>query len=122
MYFHSCFREIEEENVEEKSGRKSGPKKLFKWNQEIRWGATQNIFTESFNTDLMDIFIFFLIVTLVSITCRDCLDQLLREKIAKCQKEGKDGHELEEYLKTMLDNEVKPLWPKGWMQSRYAAI
>lgn len=26
---------------------------------------------------------------------------------------------LEEYLKTFLEAEVKPLWPKGWMQSRY---
>uniref|UniRef100_G3Q7J3 Ubinuclein 1 n=1 Tax=Gasterosteus aculeatus aculeatus TaxID=481459 RepID=G3Q7J3_GASAC len=26
------------------------------------------------------------------------------------------------HLKTMLDNEVKPLWPKGWMQSRYVKL
>lgn len=29
---------------------------------------------------------------------------------------------MEEYLKTLLDNEVKPLWPKGWMQSRYVTL
>lgn len=37
------------------------------------------------------------------------------------QKE-RGGQELEEYLKTVLDNEVKPLWPKGWMQSRYVML
>lgn len=30
--------------------------------------------------------------------------------------------EQEEYLKTFLDHEVKPLWPKGWMQSRYITM
>ncbi|XP_007549779.1 ubinuclein-1 isoform X1 [Poecilia formosa] len=77
-------KETEEDRVAEKSARKAVPKKLFKWNQEIR----------------------------------DCLGLLLKEKMATCQKEGKEGQELEEYMKTVLDNEVKPLWPKGWMQSR----
>ncbi|XP_027875036.1 ubinuclein-1 isoform X1 [Xiphophorus couchianus] len=77
-------KETEEDTVVEKSTRKAVPKKLFKWNQEIR----------------------------------DCLGLLLKEKLATCQKEGKEGQELEEYMKTVLDNEVKPLWPKGWMQSR----
>ncbi|KAM4584778.1 ubinuclein-1-like [Odontesthes bonariensis] len=74
----------EEEHVEEKGGRKGGPKKLFKWNQEIR----------------------------------KSLGHVLREKMNKCKNEGKEGPEIEEFLKTLLDNEVKPLWPKGWMQSR----
>ncbi|XP_008434525.1 ubinuclein-1 isoform X2 [Poecilia reticulata] len=77
-------KETEEDRVVEKSARKAVPKKLFKWNQEIR----------------------------------DCLGLLLKEKMATCQKEGKEGQELEEYMKIVLDNEVKPLWPKGWMQSR----
>lgn len=25
---------------------------------------------------------------------------------------------VEDYLKAFLENEVKPLWPKGWMQAR----
>lgn len=25
---------------------------------------------------------------------------------------------VEDYLKAFLENEVKPLWPKGWMQTR----
>lgn len=38
------------------------------------------------------------------------------------KKEGKGSQEMEDYLKTMLDNEVKPIWPKGWMQSRYVTL
>ncbi|KAM4595768.1 ubinuclein-1-like [Fundulus diaphanus] len=49
---------------------------------------------------------------------RDCLDLFLKEQLEKCQNEGKERQELEEYLKTVLDNEVKPLWPKGWMPLR----
>lgn len=33
--------------------------------------------------------------------------------------DGKKYQEVEEYFKTLLDNEVKPLWPKGWMPLRY---
>lgn len=32
----SHSRMAEEDNVEERAGRKGGPKKLFKWNEEIR--------------------------------------------------------------------------------------
>ncbi len=35
------------------------------------------------------------------------------------KKESNGKEEREDFLKTLLDNEVKPLWPKGWMQSRY---
>ncbi|XP_051241506.1 ubinuclein-1-like isoform X2 [Dicentrarchus labrax] len=72
------------EDVEEKGGKKGGPKKLFKWNEEIR----------------------------------GCLCHVLRVKMEKYKKERKGSEAMEEYLKTLLDNEVKPLWPKGWMQSR----
>uniref|UniRef100_A0A4W6G8B4 Ubinuclein 1 n=1 Tax=Lates calcarifer TaxID=8187 RepID=A0A4W6G8B4_LATCA len=73
-----------EDNVEEKGGKRGGPKKLFKWNEEIR----------------------------------ECLCQLLRPRMDRYKKERKGSQETEEYLKTLLDSEVKPLWPKGWMQSR----
>ncbi|XP_065811820.1 ubinuclein-1-like isoform X3 [Labrus bergylta] len=69
-----------EDNVEEKSGKRGGPKKLFKWSEEIR----------------------------------ECFYHVLRVKMGGY----KGSQEMEEYLKTMLDSEVKPLWPKGWMQSR----
>ncbi|XP_070844248.1 ubinuclein-1-like [Chaetodon trifascialis] len=74
-----------DDSVEGKGGRRGGgPKKLFKWNDEIR----------------------------------ECLCHVLRVKMERHKKEGKGSQELEEYLKALLDNEVKALWPKGWMQSR----
>uniref|UniRef100_A0A3B3HCZ7 Ubinuclein 1 n=1 Tax=Oryzias latipes TaxID=8090 RepID=A0A3B3HCZ7_ORYLA len=90
--FHESCRAYEEtktlktaeDSVEERAGRKGGPKKLFKWNEEIR----------------------------------ECLSHVLKEKTDKYKKEGKGDQEIEEFLKTFLENEVKALWPKGWMQSR----
>ncbi|XP_068583395.1 ubinuclein-1-like [Cebidichthys violaceus] len=74
-----------EDNVEEKGGRRGGgPKKSFKWNEEIRGS----------------------------------LCEVLRVRMERYKKEGKGSQEMEHHLKTMLDNEVQPLWPKGWMQSR----
>ncbi|TKS68588.1 Ubinuclein-2 [Collichthys lucidus] len=73
-----------EDTVEEKGGKRGGPKKLFKWNEEIR----------------------------------ECLCHVLTVKMERYKKEVKGSQELEEHLKTLLDNEIKPLWPKGWMQSR----
>ncbi|KAM8879987.1 ubinuclein-1-like isoform 2-T2 [Spinachia spinachia] len=49
---------------------------------------------------------------------RGSLCEVLRGRMERCKAEGKAGEEMEHHLKTMLDNEVKPLWPKGWMQSR----
>ncbi|XP_029314955.1 ubinuclein-1-like isoform X2 [Cottoperca gobio] len=72
-----------EDNVEEKGGKRGGPKKVFKWNEEIR----------------------------------ESLGRVLNVKMDGYKKE-KGSQEVEEFLKTLLDNEVKPLWPKGWMQSR----
>ncbi|XP_030592703.1 ubinuclein-1 [Archocentrus centrarchus] len=72
------------EDNDEKTGRKGGPKKMFKWNEEIR----------------------------------ECLGQMLKAKVDNYKKERKGDQEIEEHLKIWLDNEVKPLWPKGWMQSR----
>ncbi|XP_033181192.1 ubinuclein-1 isoform X2 [Mastacembelus armatus] len=75
--------DVAEDNVEEKGGKRGGPRKLFTWNEEIR----------------------------------ECLCHVLRSKMDR-HKEKKGSQEMEEYLKMVLDNEVKPLWPKGWMQSR----
>lgn len=41
---------------------------------------------------------------------------MIKAKLEKNQRE-EVSQELEDFLKTLLD-EVKPLWPKGWMQSR----
>ncbi|KAF3852613.1 hypothetical protein F7725_005968 [Dissostichus mawsoni] len=75
-----------EDNMEEKGGKRGSPKKLFKWNEEIR----------------------------------ECLCHVLTVKMERYKRQ-KRSQELEEYLKTFLDNEVKLLWPKGWMQSRLGA-
>ncbi|KAL3066464.1 hypothetical protein OYC64_016422 [Pagothenia borchgrevinki] len=72
-----------EDNMEEKGGKRGAPKKLFKWNEEIR----------------------------------ECLCHVLTVNMERYKRQ-KRSQELEEYLKTFLDNEVKLLWPKGWMQSR----
>lgn len=54
------------------------------------------------------------------IICRECLGRVLREKMGSDKMDGKNYQEVEEYVKSLLDNEVKSLWPKGWMQLRYA--
>nr|XP_057947445.1 ubinuclein-1 isoform X2 [Doryrhamphus excisus] len=72
-------------NVEDKGVRRSGgPKKLFKWNEEIREG----------------------------------LCNVLKEKLDIFKSKSEGSQQLEDYLKTFLDNDIKHLWPKGWMQSR----
>ncbi|XP_034083232.1 LOW QUALITY PROTEIN: ubinuclein-1-like [Gymnodraco acuticeps] len=72
-----------EDNMEEKGGKRGSPKKLFKWNEEIR----------------------------------ECLCHVLTVNMERYKRQ-KRSQELEDYLKTFLDHEVKLLWPKGWMQSR----
>lgn len=47
---------------------------------------------------------------------------MLKKKLEKHKHKRRGSQELEEQLKTLLDNEVKPLWPKGWMQSRYVTL
>ncbi|XP_008314527.1 ubinuclein-1-like isoform X1 [Cynoglossus semilaevis] len=47
-----------------------------------------------------------------------CLCNLLRQRMDKYDKEKHGNQEVEDYLRTLLESEVKPLWPKGWMQSR----
>lgn len=47
------------------------------------------------------------------------LCSLVRVKLGCYELEGKNSQSLEEYLKAFMETEVKPLWPKGWMQTRY---
>ncbi|XP_075035248.1 ubinuclein-1 isoform X2 [Mixophyes fleayi] len=49
---------------------------------------------------------------------RQLLCQLVRGKVEMCETEGRGVPSLEDYFKTYLDVEVKPLWPRGWMQAR----
>uniref|UniRef100_A0A3Q1HBH7 Ubinuclein 2b n=1 Tax=Acanthochromis polyacanthus TaxID=80966 RepID=A0A3Q1HBH7_9TELE len=49
---------------------------------------------------------------------RTLLCNLVRVKLTCYELEGKTSLSLEDYLKAFMETEVKPLWPKGWMQAR----
>ncbi|XP_061534913.1 ubinuclein-1-like [Phycodurus eques] len=49
---------------------------------------------------------------------REVLCHLLREKLALFRSRKEGNQHLEDYLKALLVKDIKPLWPKGWMQSR----
>nr|XP_057938293.1 ubinuclein-2a [Doryrhamphus excisus] len=49
---------------------------------------------------------------------RILLCTLVRVKLSCYDMENQCSLSVEDYLKAFLENEVKPLWPKGWMQSR----
>ncbi|XP_044158466.1 ubinuclein-1 isoform X2 [Bufo gargarizans] len=49
---------------------------------------------------------------------RQLLCQLVRMKVDIYEPGGCGASSLEEYLKSFLDEEVRPLWPRGWMQAR----
>uniref|UniRef100_A0AAV2LEM3 Ubinuclein n=1 Tax=Knipowitschia caucasica TaxID=637954 RepID=A0AAV2LEM3_KNICA len=77
-----------EEEVEGEN-KAPGPKKHFRWNQETR----------------------------------ECVRRLLRLRLEQLQSHTRDQDQSkttdqELHLRTVLDEELKPLWPKGWMSSR----
>uniref|UniRef100_A0A8C9RDZ9 Ubinuclein 1 n=1 Tax=Scleropages formosus TaxID=113540 RepID=A0A8C9RDZ9_SCLFO len=49
---------------------------------------------------------------------RDFLCSVVGLKVGSYELEKNKSQSPEEYLKAFLEAEVKPLWPKGWMQSR----
>ncbi|XP_010899321.2 ubinuclein-2b isoform X1 [Esox lucius] len=49
---------------------------------------------------------------------RTLLCNLVRVKLGCYELEGQSSLSPEDYLKTFMETEVKPLWPKGWMQAR----
>ncbi|XP_034739536.1 ubinuclein-2-like [Etheostoma cragini] len=49
---------------------------------------------------------------------RNLLCGLVRVKLSCYEMENQCSLSVEDYLKAFLENEVKPLWPKGWMQAR----
>lgn len=51
--------------------------------------------------------------------CRELLFEIVNLKMIIYDLESPACSSLEEYLKAFLEADVKPLWPKGWMQSRY---
>lgn len=51
--------------------------------------------------------------------CRNLLCILVRVKLSCYEMEKQCSLSVEDYLKAFLETEVKPLWPKGWMQARW---
>ncbi|XP_062387899.1 ubinuclein-2b isoform X2 [Sardina pilchardus] len=49
---------------------------------------------------------------------RNLLCSLVRVKLGCYEREGQNSLSAEDYLKAFMETEVKPLWPKGWMQAR----
>ncbi|XP_057184036.1 ubinuclein-2b isoform X1 [Triplophysa rosa] len=49
---------------------------------------------------------------------RTLLCNVVRVKLGCYDLEGQSSLSLEDYLKVFMETEVKPLWPKGWMQAR----
>ncbi|XP_071241486.1 ubinuclein-2-like isoform X3 [Salvelinus alpinus] len=49
---------------------------------------------------------------------RMLLCNLVRVKLGCYELEGQSSQSPEDYLKAFMETEVKPLWPKGWMQGR----
>ncbi|KAG7325949.1 hypothetical protein KOW79_010874 [Hemibagrus wyckioides] len=49
---------------------------------------------------------------------RALLCNLVRAKLGCYEAEGQNPPSPEDYLKAFMETEVKPLWPKGWMQAR----
>ncbi|MGH0165398.1 UNVERIFIED_CONTAM: hypothetical protein FKN15_059730 [Acipenser sinensis] len=52
------------------------------------------------------------------LNCREFLCNVVRIKMGSYELERNKSQSAEEYLKAFLEAEVKPLWPKGWMQAR----
>ncbi|CAJ0931736.1 unnamed protein product [Ranitomeya imitator] len=51
-------------------------------------------------------------------TIRNLLCNLVKIKLGCYELEPNKSQTAEDYLKNFMETEVKPLWPKGWMQSR----
>ncbi|MBN3324125.1 UBN2 protein, partial [Atractosteus spatula] len=49
---------------------------------------------------------------------RALLCNLVRVKLGCYELESQCALSVEDYLKAFMETEVKPLWPKGWMQAR----
>uniref|UniRef100_A0A671Q6W7 Ubinuclein-2-like n=1 Tax=Sinocyclocheilus anshuiensis TaxID=1608454 RepID=A0A671Q6W7_9TELE len=52
---------------------------------------------------------------------RSLLCNLVQVKLGCYELEGQSSLSPEDYLKVFMEAEVKPLWPKGWMQARWVS-
>jgi len=53
------------------------------------------------------------------LVCRACLCEVVRVKMESYAILKLKGQSAEDYCKEFLEAEVRTLWPKGWMQSRF---
>lgn len=123
-----------DDDDEEKPGKRViGPRKKFEWDEKLRsvpW--------------LMESFFIYLFIFLSPVLWgislihnlyhddgiftaffspfRSLLCNLVRVKLGCYELEGKNSQSVEDYLKAFMETEVKPLWPKGWMQARSVSI
>lgn len=106
-----------EDDDEEKPGKRvMGPRKKFIWDDKLR-SVSLLIFRTCIDIELPMI----VIVVLVCVFSRSLLCNLVRVKLSCYELEGKISLSVEDYLKAFMETEVKPLWPKGWMQARWVS-
>ncbi|XP_055013934.1 ubinuclein-1-like [Boleophthalmus pectinirostris] len=96
----------EEDESEERGAKKApGPKKLFKWNDEIREGLRRllKLRLEQFKEEHR---------------AQEEEHRAQEEEHRAQEEEHRAQEEVDQYLSSVLEGKVKPLWPKGWMPSR----
>ena len=55
----------------------------------------------------------------MTVCVRECLCSVVRVALDRYERErGRDQEDQVEHLRTFLQEKVKPLWPRGWMQPR----
>lgn len=110
-----------EDEDEEKPGKRvMGPRKKFVWDDKLRWVWWRRSFTAGLWVCTKKFAVVKDSARLAFL--RMLLCSLVRVKLGCYELEGKNSQSLEEYLKAFMETEVKPLWPKGWMQTRCLAF
>lgn len=103
-----------EDDDEEKPGKRvMGPRKKFLWDDRLRSGLAKGRQCGWATDGDADCAVCLF---------RSLLCNLVRVKLGCYELEGKNTLSLEDYLKAFMETEVKPLWPKGWMQARSASV
>ncbi len=104
-----------EDEDEEKPGKRvMGPRKKFVWDDKLRSVRSMHNYHSHFARCSDGV----LSVDIVCVLSRLLLCNLVRVKLGCYELESKNSLSLEDYLKAFMETEVKPLWPKGWMQAR----
>lgn len=109
-----------EEEDDEKPGRRvMGPRKKFVWDDKLRWKSDislhRSLMWWSWDRPSMKAWCVYVCL------CRTLLCNLVRVKLGCYELEAQSSLSPEDYLKVFMETEVKPLWPKGWMQARWVS-